>query len=54
MEKDDILKMVSELLEAKKNVLFCLNTPNGSAGMHGLSYWANVVETKRKEILNVL
>lgn len=54
MEKDDILMMVSELLEAKKNVSYCLEHPNGLAGMHGLSYWAGVVEAKRKEILNVL
>ena len=54
MENDDVLTMVSELLEAKKYVMYCLNTPNGLAGMHGLSYWANEVERLRKKVNDVL
>ena len=54
MNKEEILKKVGELLEAKENVLFCLNTPNGSTNMHGLEYWAMVVEKLRKELRDVL
>ena len=54
MNKDDILKKVSDLLEAKEAVLYCLKTPNGLSGMHGLSYWAGVVERLRKELQELL
>ena len=50
MTKDDITKKVLELLEAKDAVLTCLNDPNTFVGMHGLAYWANRVETLRKEL----
>lgn len=54
MAKEEILKKVSELLEAKDNIIFCLNNPTGSAGMHGLSYWSGVVERLRKELAELL
>lgn len=41
---------IKELEEAKKAVLFCLNNAGGLADMHGLSYWAEVVERLREEI----
>lgn len=43
-------KKIAELDKAKKNVLWLLDNPNGSADMHGLSYWAKVVEDLVKEI----
>ena len=52
--KEEILNKVKELIEAKENVLFCLNHQNGLAGMHGLSYWAGVVERLRKELSDKL
>ena len=53
MKNEDILKKVGDLLEAKKNVLYCLNNPTGLADMHGLSHWAGVVERLRKELNDV-
>jgi len=41
---------IAELDKAKKNILWLLDNPNGSADMHGLSYWAKVVEDLVKEI----
>ena len=54
MNKDDILKKVEELITAKDAVSYCLEIPNGLVGMHGLSYWAGVVERLRKELHEVL
>jgi hypothetical protein len=39
-----------ELETAKKNVRWLLDHPDGLADMHGLTYWAEVVERLRKEI----
>ena len=49
-EKTELQKKIEELEEAKKNTLFCLNHSDGLAGMHGLAYWAGVVERLREEI----
>ena len=54
MDKETILKKVSDLLDAKDSVKFCLQNPTGLSGMHGLAYWAQVVEDLRKELKYVL
>lgn len=54
MKNYEILKKVSELLDAKESVLFCLNNPKGSVSFHGLEYWAGTVERLRKELNGVL
>jgi hypothetical protein len=54
MKKDEITNNVLELLEAKDAVLTCLNDPDIIVGMRGLSYWADRVETLRKELRNNL
>ena len=54
MEKEEILKKVGELLDAKEYVSFCLNKSHGSVNFHGLEYWAGVVERLRKELFEVL
>ena len=54
MAKDDIIMNIHKLIEAKENVVFCLDHPNGMVGMQGLSYWAGVVERLRKELREVL
>ena len=41
---------VEELEEAKENVRWLLNNPEGLADMHDIVYWAGVVERLRKEI----
>lgn len=41
---------IKKLEEAKKAVLLCLENSNVLVDMHGLSYWASVVERLRKEI----
>lgn len=46
----DLQQKIKELEEAKKAVLFCLNNAEGLADMHGLAYWAGVVERLREEI----
>ena len=43
-------KSFEELKEAKKNVLWLLNNPDGLVDMHGLAYWAKVVERLREVI----
>ena len=53
-DKDGTIKKVQELLAAKDAVLFCLENPTGLSGMHGLAYWAQVVEDKRKELKGLL
>jgi hypothetical protein len=45
---------VEELEKAKENVLWLLKSPDGLVDMHGLSYWAKVVEDLRKELLSEL
>lgn len=41
---------LQKLETAKKNVKWLLENANGLVDMHGLSYWAGVVESKREEI----
>lgn len=43
-------KLIIELEKAKENTLWLLENPEGLVDMHGLSYWAWVVEKIRKEI----
>lgn len=47
---DTLEQKIKELEAAKKSVLFCLNHADGLADMHGLEYWAQVVERLRREI----
>ena len=47
---NELQSKIKELEEAKKAVLFCLNNDGGLVDMHGLAYWAEVVERLRKEI----
>ena len=47
---NELQSKIKELEEAKKAVLFCLNHADGLADMHGLTYWAEVVERLREEI----
>ena len=54
MAKDDIIMNIHKLIEAKENVVFCLDHPNGMVGMCGISYWAGEVERLRKELREVL
>ena len=46
--------MKTELKKAKQNVLWLLEHSKGLVDMHGLVYWAGVVETLRTEIKNSL
>jgi hypothetical protein len=39
-----------ELLKAKENVRWLLDNPSGLVDMHGLVYWAGVVERLREEV----
>lgn len=43
-----------ELEEAKKAVISCLEKDGVLVNMHGLEYWAGVVERLRKEIKEML
>ena len=43
-------KKITDLLIAKKNVKELLEKPNCLIDMHGIEYWAWVVERKRKEV----
>lgn len=45
---------IKELEYAKKAVLSTLESSNCSVDMHGLEYWASVVERLRKEILEMI
>ena len=45
---------LKELEKAKKAVLACLENSSVLIDMHGLVYWAGVVERLRKEILSEL
>jgi hypothetical protein len=43
---------ISERLEtAKRNVRWLLDHPMGLVDMHGLAYWAGVVERLRKDLV---
>ena len=43
-----------ELQKAKENVKYLVDHPDSLADMHGLSYWAGVVERLREEIKKTL
>lgn len=43
-----------ELEKAKKNVMYLLENSNALIDIHGLEYWAGVVEKLRKEIKEML
>ena len=51
---NDLREKVDELIKAKENVKFCLENANGLIDMHGLEYWASVVEKLRTEIKELL
>jgi hypothetical protein len=47
------IKKVKKLRKAEKNVIWLVEH-DGSIDMHGLSYWAGIVEKLRKEIKEAL
>ena len=49
-----IVEVATELEKAKDAVRFCLEHEYGLVDMHGLSYWAGVVEHRRKEIKEMI
>lgn len=53
-EEDFMEEKIKELEKAKENVRWLLDTPTGLVDMHGLEYWADVVERLRKEIQDML
>jgi Fe-S cluster assembly ATPase SufC len=44
------MEKYKQLLEAKENVKYLLDNPDSLIDMHGLAYWAKVVETLRQEV----
>ena len=49
-----IVEVATELEQAKDAVRFCLEHESSLVDMHGLSYWAGVVERRRKEIKEMI
>ena len=49
-----IVDVVAELDKAKDAVRFCLEHESGLVDMHGLAYWAGVVERLRIEIKKLI
>lgn len=49
-----IVDAATELEKAKDAVRFCLEHESGLVDMHGLEYWAGVVERRRKEIKEII
>lgn len=49
-----IVEVATELEKAKDAVKFCLEHEYGLVDMHGLEYWAGVVEHRRKEIKEMI
>ena len=47
---EQLKKNLEDLEKAKQNVLRLLEHPDWLVDMHGLSYWAGVVEKLRLEI----
>lgn len=43
-------QLIQDLQKAKQNVLRLLEHPDWLVDMHGLSYWAGVVERLREKI----
>lgn len=42
--------MIEDLKTAKRNVVWLLDHESGLVDMHGLTYWAGVVERLREKI----
>ena len=51
---EELKKKIDELEKAKKAVLSTLEDSNCLVDMHGLEYWAGVVERLRNEIKEML
>lgn len=49
-----IVEVATELEKAKDAVRFCLEHESGLVDMHGLEYWAGVVERRRIEIKKMI
>lgn len=49
-----IVEVATELEKAKDAVKFCLEHEYGLVDMHGLEYWAGVVERRRIEIKEMI
>ena len=49
-----IVEVATELEKAKDAVRFCLEHDSGLVDMHGLEYWAGVVERRRIEINKII
>ena len=49
-----IVEVATELKQAKDAVRFCLEHESGLVDMHGLEYWAGVVERRRIEIRKMI
>ena len=49
-----IVDVATELEKAKDAVKFCLEHEYGLVDMHGLEYWAGVVERRRIEIKEMI
>ena len=49
-----IVEVATELEKAKEAVRFCLEHESSLVDMHGLEYWAGVVERRRKEIKEMI
>lgn len=47
-------ELFTQLATAKKNVIWLLEHQSGLVDMHGLAYWAQVVENLRTKIKNSL
>jgi len=47
-------ELIEKLQYAKKAVFWLLENESGLVDMHGLSYWATVVECLREEIKEML
>lgn len=51
---EELKNKIEELEKAKNNCIWLLDNPDGLADMHGLEYWAGIVERLRKEIKEAL
>ena len=49
-----IVEVATELEKAKDAVRSCLEHDSGLVDMHGLEYWAGVVERRRIEIKKII
>ena len=46
--------LIEQLTEAKRNVRWLLDHERGLVDMHGLAYWAGVVERLREKVRDSL